>query len=129
MATASQSIRGYRFLGTQQARLIRTAREVNDSMPQNVLKKIRAYAVELNSNGPLRPGIACLGLTYKPDVNDIRESPALAISEEISRWGDCDVFIAEPHLQELPGDLAGKNHVIMTSASEAIAARELSPCW
>jgi UDP-N-acetyl-D-mannosaminuronic acid dehydrogenase len=105
----------------EQARLIRTAREVNDSIPQNVLNKIRAYAVELNSNGPLRPGIACLGLTYKPDVNDIRESPALAISEEISRWGDCDVFVAEPHLQELPGDLAGKNHVVMTSASEAIA--------
>jgi len=105
----------------EQARLIRTAREVNDSMPHNVLKKIRAFAVELNSNGLLRPGIACLGLTFKPDVNDIRESPALAISEEITRWGDCDVFVAEPYLKELPGDLAGKNHVIMTSASEAIA--------
>jgi UDP-N-acetyl-D-mannosaminuronic acid dehydrogenase len=105
----------------EQARLIRTAREVNDSMPHNVLKKIRAFAVELSCNGLLRPGIACLGLTFKPDLNDIRESPALAISEEIARWGDCDVFVAEPHLKKLPGDLAGKNHVIMTSASEAIA--------
>ena len=105
----------------QQARLIRTAREVNDSMPRNVLEKIRAFAIELNLNGAARPGIACLGLTFKADVNDIRESPALAISEEITRWGDCDVFVAEPHLKELPRDLAGKNHVIMTSASDAIA--------
>jgi UDP-N-acetyl-D-mannosaminuronic acid dehydrogenase len=108
-----------------QARLIRTARDVNDSMPQVVLGKIRAFATELSSNGVPRPGIACLGLTFKPDVNDIRESPALAISEEITRWSDCDVFVAEPHLKELPGELAGKNHVIMTSAADAIARAEI----
>jgi UDP-N-acetyl-D-mannosaminuronic acid dehydrogenase len=109
----------------EEARLIRTAREVNDSMPRVVLEKIRAFAVELSSNGVPRPGIACLGLTFKADVNDIRESPALAISEEITRWGDCDVFVAEPHLKELPGDLAGENHVVMTSASDAIARAEI----
>jgi UDP-N-acetyl-D-mannosaminuronic acid dehydrogenase len=105
----------------EQARLIRTAREVNDFIPRIVLDKIRAYATELSANGGHRPGIACLGLTYKADIDDIRESPALAICEEITRWGDCDVFVGEPHLKELPGDLAGKNHVVMTSASEAIA--------
>jgi UDP-N-acetyl-D-mannosaminuronic acid dehydrogenase len=106
----------------EQARLIRAARAVNDFQPRIVLNKIRAYATELRANGGgARPGIACLGLTYKADIDDIRESPALAICEEITRWGDCDVFVGEPHLKELPGDLAGKNHVVMTSASEAIA--------
>jgi UDP-N-acetyl-D-mannosaminuronic acid dehydrogenase len=109
----------------EQARLIRTAREVNDSMPEVVLKKIRAFTLELSSNGVPRPGIACLGLTFKADVNDIRGSPALAISEEIMRWGDCDLFVAEPYLRELPGELGGKNHVILTSASDAVARSEI----
>ena len=109
----------------EQARLIRTAREVNDSKPGVVLRKIRAHANELKSNGALRPGIACLGLAFKADVDDIRESPALAISEEITRWGDCDLFIAEPHLKRLPDSLSGKNHVVMTSAQDAIACAEI----
>ena len=109
----------------EQARLIRTAREVNDSKPGIVLEKIRAYANESISNGVPRPGIACLGITFKADVDDIRESPALAISEEITRWGDCDVFVAEPHLKELPRSLSGKNHVKMTSAPDAIARAEI----
>jgi len=109
----------------EQARLIRTAREVNDSKPGVVLREIRAYANELKSNGALRPGIACLGLAFKADVDDIRESPALAISEEIARWGDCDVFVAEPHLKRLPDSLSGKNHVVMTSAPDAIARAEI----
>ena len=109
----------------EQARLIRTAREVNDSKPRAVLKKIRSFAVEFSSQGVLRPGIGCLGLTFKADVNDIRESPALAITEAITHWGDCDVFVAEPHLRELPGELAGKNHVVMTNASDAIARSEI----
>jgi UDP-N-acetyl-D-mannosaminuronic acid dehydrogenase len=109
----------------EQARLIRTAREINDSKPGIVLGKIRAHANETKSNGVLRPGIACLGITFKADVDDIRESPALAISEEIAWWGDCDVFVAEPYLQELPPSLSGKNHVIMTSAPDAIARAEI----
>jgi UDP-N-acetyl-D-mannosaminuronic acid dehydrogenase len=109
----------------EEARLIRTAREVNDSKPAFVLGKIRGFANELKSNGTPRPKIACLGLTFKADIDDIRESPALAISEEVTRWGDCDVFVAEPYLKTLPGELAGKNHVILTSAPDAIARAEI----
>jgi UDP-N-acetyl-D-mannosaminuronic acid dehydrogenase len=108
-----------------EARLIRTAREVNDAKPGMVLEKIRIFADELKSDGVPRPGIACLGLAFKADIDDTRESPALAITEEVAGWGDCDVFISEPHLAELPGKLAGKNHVSMTSAVEAIARSEI----
>lgn len=109
----------------EQARLIRTAREVNDSKPAVVLGKIRAFADEIKADGVRRPGIACLGLAFKPDIGDVRKSPALAISEEVARWGDCDVFVAEPHLTQLPGQLAGKNHVTMTTAPEAITRSEI----
>lgn len=105
----------------EEARLIRTAREVNDSKPGVVISKIRACVDALKLDGAPRPGVACLGLAFKADIDDIRESPALAISEAVARWGDCDVFVAEPHLAELPGELNGKNHVTMTTASEAIA--------
>jgi UDP-N-acetyl-D-mannosaminuronic acid dehydrogenase len=108
-----------------EARLIRTAREVNDSKPGVVLKRIRTIADELKSDGVSRPGVACLGLAFKADIDDIRESPALAITEEIAGWGDCDVLVSEPHLSELPDKLAGKNHVSMTSAVEAIGRSEI----
>jgi len=109
----------------EQARLIRAAREVNDSKPIFVLKQIRSFVDELKSVGLARPGVACLGLTFKADVDDIRESPALAISEGVMRWGDCDVFVAEPNLRVLPGELAGKNHVIMKSAPDVISSADI----
>jgi UDP-N-acetyl-D-mannosaminuronic acid dehydrogenase len=109
----------------EEARLIRTAREVNDSKPMFVLNQIRVFANELKSNGVPRPRIACLGLSFKADIDDIRESPALAICEEVTRWGDCDVFVAEPHLAALPGSLAGKNHVSLMQAPDAITRAEI----
>jgi UDP-N-acetyl-D-mannosaminuronic acid dehydrogenase len=108
-----------------QSQLIRTARDVNDAKPGVVLGKIRALVDAQGANGGGRPGVACLGLAFKPDIDDIRESPALAITEAVACWGDCDVFVAEPHLQELPGELNGKNHVTMTDAAQAIARSDI----
>jgi UDP-N-acetyl-D-mannosaminuronic acid dehydrogenase len=64
------------------ARLIKTAREVNDTKPAYVLRKVQDEMTQ-------RPNarIACLGLTYKPDIDDFRESPALQIALRLSaRW-------------------------------------------
>jgi UDP-N-acetyl-D-mannosaminuronic acid dehydrogenase len=64
------------------ARLIKTAREVNDSKPAYVLRKVQDEMTQ-------RPNarIACLGLTYKADIDDFRESPALQIALRLSaRW-------------------------------------------
>jgi UDP-N-acetyl-D-mannosaminuronic acid dehydrogenase len=63
-------------------RLIRTAREVNDSKPAYVLERVQ----EIMARQP-NARIACLGLTYKPDIDDFRESPALLIALRLSaRW-------------------------------------------
>ena len=72
------------------ARLIRTAREVNDGMPEHVLDRLADLA---------RPpaSIALLGLTYKAEVDDIRESPALRVAELAVERG-YDVRLCDPHL-------------------------------
>lgn len=86
----------------ERARLIRTAREVNDSKPKWVIGKV-AEMIEAS------PGarIACLGLTFKPNVDDFRESPALEIARELTRVYPGHVVCADPYQDMLhdPGDL------------------------
>lgn len=95
----------------QEARLIRTAREVNDGKPDWVLQKAREAVMEVLSANPNRAlsdvKIACLGLAFKPDIDDLRESPALRITSEVGKLG-CRVLAVEPHITELPRVLADK---------------------
>ena len=98
------------------ARLIRTAREVNDHKPHHVAAQVVAKTERFRN-----PTVACLGLTYKADVDDMRESPALDIVEEIAAaLPDVDIRVAEPFLHELPGSLAGRPNVRAQRATEAI---------
>ncbi len=83
------------------ARLIRTAREVNDDKSDFVYRKTRRL-LEENRNEK----VACLGITFKANVEDLRESPSLEIAERLAeKFGD-RVSIVEPHAAELPGSLA-----------------------
>jgi UDP-N-acetyl-D-mannosaminuronic acid dehydrogenase len=79
------------------ARLIRTAREVNDAKPAFVVRKVQEAMLE-------RPNsrIACLGLTYKPDIDDFRESPALHITLSLSASWIGRVVAADPYATLLP---------------------------
>lgn len=74
-----------------EARLIRAARDVNDGMPEHVLDRLSEIA-------PVPGPIALLGLTYKADVDDIRESPALHVAEAAARRG-YDVRLYDPHVR------------------------------
>jgi UDP-N-acetyl-D-mannosaminuronic acid dehydrogenase len=85
----------------EHARLIRTAREVNDAKPGFVVAQIRERAERFK-----HPVVACLGLSYKPDVDDLRESPAIAIVAELVRSGGERILVAEPNLRALPPQLA-----------------------
>lgn len=98
-----------------EARLIRTAREVNDHKPHFVL-----HQVAVACGGRARPVIACLGLAFKPDVDDLRESPALEIAAELARRGDAEIIAVEPHVRELPALLANLPNVRLASAEEAV---------
>ncbi|MCE2572797.1 UDP-N-acetyl-D-mannosamine dehydrogenase [Motilimonas eburnea] len=84
----------------EEAQLIRQARETNDAKPDYVLNKICRAADEFK-----RPIIACLGITFKPDIDDIRESPALNIVKQLAAKNVGQVLVVEPNLQKLPKPL------------------------
>ncbi|MNX46948.1 UDP-N-acetyl-D-glucosamine 6-dehydrogenase [compost metagenome] len=96
----------------EQAHLIRTAREVNDSKPQWVIDKVKLAVTHFLQANPEKTArevtIACFGLAFKPDIDDLRESPALAITQQISEIHTGRVLAVEPNISELPSKLAGK---------------------
>ena len=85
--------------------LMRAARQVNDAKPAHVLAKVRAHIERFE-----RPRVACLGLTYKPDVDDLRESPALLIVQTLANE-NAELLVVEPHIEALPPSLAGRTNV------------------
>jgi UDP-N-acetyl-D-mannosaminuronic acid dehydrogenase len=92
----------------EEARLIRTARQVNDSKPEWVLDKVRAAATDFAArHGGAKPVIAALGLSFKPDIDDLRESPALHIAERLCREHGERLIAVEPHIEAAPESLAG----------------------
>ncbi|MDX1474110.1 MAG: UDP-N-acetyl-D-mannosamine dehydrogenase [Reinekea sp.] len=76
------------------SKLIRTAREVNDGKPDWVVAKIAEKAERFK-----RPAIACLGLAFKADVDDLRESPAVEIVRKIIGRDIADVMVCEPNIK------------------------------
>jgi UDP-N-acetyl-D-mannosaminuronic acid dehydrogenase len=84
-----------------EARLIRMARMINDSKPEYVCAKVRERAAALK-----RPVIACLGLSYKKNVDDLRESPAVEIVRRLAQDGVGELLVVEPHIASLPEELS-----------------------
>ncbi len=82
------------------AKLIRTAREVNDNKPEWILEKVHSAAAEFRAiHDGKEPIIAALGLSFKPDIDDLRESPALRIAQAL-HWAHGDRLIAvEPNIK------------------------------
>jgi nucleotide sugar dehydrogenase len=83
-----------------EARLIRTARMVNDDKPSFVISKIKSA---LNGKSGT---VACFGLSFKPDIDDLRESPAIKIVKQLAKEGTCSVLAVEDHVDTLPKSLA-----------------------
>ena len=97
------------------ARLIRVAREVNDSKPHVVMEKVYE-AVRTAEN----PKVACLGLAFKPDIDDLRESPSLQIAEKLAAGTLDELLVVEPNVHVLPTSLANKKNVRLVSLEEAM---------
>lgn len=94
--------------------LMRTARKVNDGKPHWVVERVSALAADIK-----QPVIACLGLAFKADVDDLRESPSLHIVEALAEKPGLTLLVDEPYVTELPASLIRPN-VRKTSWTEAI---------
>ncbi len=105
----------------EQSPLIRTARNVNDGKPGYVIDKIAA-AREVAFAGGKKPVIGLLGLAFKPDVDDLRESPALAIATAVAQWSDIEILISEPYIESLPEPLASSPSVRFIKDADAVIA-------
>ncbi len=84
-----------------EAKLIRTARLINDSKPDFVVAKVKERAEALK-----HPVVACLGLAYKKDVDDLRESPAVEIVRKLAEAQVGELLVVEPYINRLPVELA-----------------------
>ncbi|MEA9976818.1 MULTISPECIES: UDP-N-acetyl-D-mannosamine dehydrogenase [unclassified Pseudomonas] len=95
-----------------EARLIRAAREVNESKPEWVLDQVRLAIGKFLQENPSKTSadttVACLGLAFKPDIDDLRESPSLEITRRIIKAHPGAVLAVEPNIDSLPDSLKGK---------------------
>ena len=98
-----------------EARLICTAREVNDSKPHRIVTQVCAAAASLKE-----PVIACLGLAFKADIDDLRESPAMEITTELAGSVMGQILAVEPHIRELPAALAKLPNVSLAEGENAL---------
>lgn len=110
------------------SKLIRTAREVNDFKPLWLLDKVKAVITDSLSvqQGKTLQGVtvACLGLAFKPDIDDLRESPAVRLTANVAELG-CHVLAVEPHITALPGTLAKSANVTLVDLDTALAKADV----
>ncbi|MGO1070490.1 UDP-N-acetyl-D-mannosamine dehydrogenase [Lysobacter sp. CA199] len=99
----------------EEARLIRTAREVNNSKPRWVMDKVDAAIADARADGKQDKDltIAVFGLAFKPDIDDLRESPALDIAIELAARHPGKVLAVEPHIDALPEKIQSPNLILV----------------
>ena len=108
------------------ARLIRTAREVNDAKPQWVLDQVKTALADCLTQTGKRASditIACFGLAFKPNIDDLRESPAVGVAQKIAEWHSGTTWVVEPHIEQLAAALADK--AVLVSAGQALEQADI----
>lgn len=100
--------------------LMNQARAINMGKPSHITNKILLEANKSNATA-----IACLGLSYKPNIDDLRESPAIEILQSLGLKFNGQIYAVEPHVQALPKSLATYSHIQFASMADALAHADL----
>jgi len=96
----------------EKSNLIKTARDVNNKKTEWVVEKIKESAKKFNFQNNKKPLIGCFGLTFKPDIDDIRESPAISIIKKLI-LDDYEIICCEPNLNFIKDiNLNSSKHLI-----------------
>ena len=105
----------------EEARIIKMAREVNDSKPEWVIKKVKE-ALDGNTDAI----VAALGIAFKNDIDDLRESPSLNIVKQLGQENpQMDIRVVEPNVNVLPDSLAAIPNVSQQDLDTAIEEADL----
>ena len=106
-----------------EAKLIHTARLVNDSKPQFVLEQINLAEIALGKERA-EINVACLGLAFKPDIDDFRESPALYIALQVNTMGFSKQYLVEPNINQIPNDF-NHNSIELVDLDKALIGADI----
>ncbi|PIK14671.1 UDP-N-acetyl-D-mannosamine dehydrogenase [Halobacteriovorax sp. JY17] len=101
------------------ARIIKTAREVNDYKPEYVVDKVAAAASKFKE-----PTVAFFGLAFKANIDDLRESPAMEIVESFARKGFGKLMVVEPNVDYLPSQLTDLR-IVKAGIDEALKESDI----
>jgi UDP-N-acetyl-D-mannosaminuronic acid dehydrogenase len=101
----------------ENARLIRTAREVNNQKTVWAINQIKIAVADSSARTGRKPKVACLGLAFKPDIDDLRESPAVHIADSLLLQG-YDVVVVEPNI-------AVHDHYALVSLEDALKTADV----
>ncbi|MFI8778702.1 UDP-N-acetyl-D-mannosamine dehydrogenase [Brachybacterium paraconglomeratum] len=105
----------------ESSKLIATARAVNDAKPQLVFEKALSQADRFKS-----PTIAALGIAFKANIDDLRESPSRSITNELAhRLPGGSILVVEPNISELPAELDARDNVELADLDDAIGRADI----
>jgi len=99
------------------AKIIRQAREVNNYKTQWVIEKVINTCLRFRIDNKKKPKVACLGLAFKPDIDDLRESPAIEVVEKLLAE-KIDCLVVEPNIESHP-------HFTLVSTEEALEKADI----
>lgn len=100
--------------------VIQAARRVNDERPRRVVDKVLA-AIASHPKGQAA-AVACLGLAFKPDIDDLRQSPAVEVAIQLMQRTTNPIILVEPNIDLLPKDLAGGRAELIGIAAALVSA-------
>jgi UDP-N-acetyl-D-mannosaminuronic acid dehydrogenase len=111
-----------------ESKIIRTAREVNDNKPTWVIDKVKLaiaeYLLAHAEKTAKDVTIACFGLAFKPNIDDLRESPAVEIVKKMARMHAGTLLVVEPNIQKIPTSL--QDSAVLVGMDEAFTSADIA---